>query len=583
MLEAVSDALRGTASWPSRGLLRDPWPDADIVGSGLSTGAGESLSIALRLPRGDEALGAASLLGDRGSALAAHVAVLDHPWAIDRVVTTLRPRGSCLRIDLTSREPGPSDLRRAADVAALVLDEAERSLAITANSSDLRSQAVLSQTDPREGAEIAAWQALSLQLPAGRPRTMISYGSTARGPAELDAALPRLMSNARAARKEASLETRRATEPGQGEAWMLLASPCATYRESDENAGAAALAVRALASEVPDIGGVRIEPWVSSDGIGLIAHARRLDASETPSRQAARIAGALGRVLVATPISDRAMAIARARLAGELSPEMDPSWPIALNALAPKRPSLMDPRGTWQSVTELSTHSIDTARRTLVRGPLRLAAILGDAAPDAELEIERWLRPERTERAACPASSAVTSHPGEYTFPPSVSGSATSRSILAVAIQPTRDGGMPPEADATALLLNRANGGLDTALRTPGLAVFAEASVLGGSDGGALVLEITASEKKTLEAVAQARALFARLQEGAATAEDLAQARAVGEADKWRASVNPRYRLARLWTGRNEPEWPDFAALRRFHRQTLGAERHIVVTARPRP
>jgi hypothetical protein len=144
-------------------------------------------------------------------------------------------------------------------------------------------------------------------------------------------------------------------------------------------------------------------------------------------------------------------------------------------------------------------------------------------------------------------------------------------------------GGVPPEAAATAQLLNRPGGWLANSLRVPGLAVFAEASVLGGGDRAALAVEITTTDKKGAEAVAQARALFARLEEGAASAEDVVQARAAAEAATLTAAVDPRHRIVRLWTGRPDVATPDLASLRKFHRLTLGPERHIVVFTRPHP
>jgi hypothetical protein len=130
--------------------------------------------------------------------------------------------------------------------------------------------------------------------------------------------------------------------------------------------------------------------------------------------------------------------------------------------------------------------------------------------------------------------------------------------------------------------LNRPNGWLDTAVRVPGLAVFAEARVLGGDAGAALAVEIITTDKKAPEAIAQTRALFQRLEDGAATADDVVKARAAAEEAILRSSVDPRHRIVRLWTGRADPKSPDLASLRRFHRQVLGPERHVVVVTRPR-
>src|SRR5262249_14660447 len=136
-----------------------------------------------------------------------------------------------------------------------------------------------------------------------------------------------------------------------------------------------ALAVRTLARKSRELDGARVEPWVSPYGIGLLSHGPRQSPTESTAQHAARIASALGRALAGSEILDDDAAEARASMQAELDPETQPLWPIALEALSPKHPSLLDPRGTWQSITELSTQAAEVERRALVRGPLRLAVL----------------------------------------------------------------------------------------------------------------------------------------------------------------------------------------------------------------
>ena len=77
-------------------------------------------------------------------------------------------------------------------------------------------------------------------------------------------------------------------EAGQGEIWMLLASPCGTTVEDSTDAGWRGLAMRTAA--MVDVGDVVLEPWVTPDGIGLLAHGARSGPAETPVAHATRVA-----------------------------------------------------------------------------------------------------------------------------------------------------------------------------------------------------------------------------------------------------------------------------------------------------
>ena len=268
----------------------------------------------------------------------------------------------------------------------------------------------------------------------------------------------------------------------------------------------------------------------------------------------------------------------------ELDPETEPFWPVTLEALSPKHPSLLDPRGTWQSITDLSTQSIETERRAIVRGPLRLAALGADATnrtADAALELERWLRPERARASRCPPSTPIVARPGEYEVD-AVEGAAGAHAVVGVTLPLSAAGGVPAEAEMTAFLLNRAGGLLDRAVRAPGLAAHAEATVLGGGDGAALAIEVATPGPTARAAATQVRALLSRLADGTVSAEELAVAKANYEEARASARVDPRLRIVEAWLGRTTMKAPDLAALRAFHRQVFAPERHVVVLTRER-
>ena len=584
-LDAAEDALKSTDGWPTHRVQEDPWPASDVVGfTRLGEGA-RTLSIAVRTADAAKAVVAGRSLGARGSALAAHLSSLDPAWSVQRASAAARPRGACVRVDLASTASVAPDAADVEGVAALALAELRLELDAAKEGAWALDQGALSASDPRDAAAIAAWRALTGVLDPGPDRAFVSAAARP-GDAQTDEALTRGISRAEKTRGEPSVDVVRATEGGQGEQWMLLANPCATASESTRDAGRRALVVRTLAEKATGASDVQIEPWVSTSGIGLLAHAPRRGPEETPDAQAERIAGALGRALAGTTIHNDDTASARTRLLTELAPEIEPLWPAALDALSPSRASLLDARGTWQAVSDLSVESVEVDRHAFVRGPLRFALLLNatDTKPErATLSLERWLKPERKTQVRCPVPVTVTPKPGEYTVDAPKSPAPSSRALVGVTLPAGKPGPTPLEARVTAYLLNRPSGWLDTAVRLPGLALHAEASVLGGGEASALVVEVSAPDQKAKEAAQQVRALFARVAEGSATSAELDAAQRGLEAAELERASDPRHRVVRLWLAEPRTQPLDLATLRRFHKQALAPERHVLVVTRARP
>lgn len=584
LLEAASQRLQGTPEWQESSNLEDSWPKSDVIGTARSAGGGPSLSVAIRVPDPARALELADELGLPGSTLSAQLSQMEPPWVIERTVGVVRPRGGCFRLDARLADPAGSRsaMGAAARAAALVSDEAARRAGRGRSSPFSLDRSVLEATDPREAAAIAAWRTLAGKLPGGPLRTLVAFApdDTISVTAESFASA---FATARAETNKLTLDMRSAVEPGQGQVWLLLGTPCSAALETTDDAGGNAVLVRAIARAHTAIEGVRIEPWISGEGTGLLAHGPRVRADEAPVEQTLRIAEALGRAL-ASPIADGIAGTARAETETELGSDAPSLWTTALEALAPGHPSALEPRGTWQSIANLSTRGTEIRRRAFVRGPLRLA-VLGNASLEqasvAEQALTRWLRPLREQQSACPRPTPLSAKPGEYWVdaPPDATGS---RALVAVSL-PLSPSGIPLEAAFTVHLLNRQNGWLERSVRIPGLAPYAAASVLGGSAAAALAVEIALPGHSAKEAVAQVRALFDRLSQGAASAEDLTLATTALLSQRAQAMLDPRYRAVRLWLGRSEPAPPDLAALRRFHQRMLAADRHVVVLTRPRP
>jgi hypothetical protein len=135
----------------------------------------------------------------------------------------------------------------------------------------------------------------------------------------------------------------------------------------------------------------------------------------------------------------------------------------------------------------------------------------------------------------------------------------------------------------TVFLMNRPGGWLDRAVRAPGLAVHAEATVLGGGDASALAVEVATSGPTARAAATQVRALLSRLAEGIVTTEEVAAAKASYDEAHAAARIDPRRRIVEAWVGRPSLKAPDVTALRAFHRQAFAPSRHVVVLTRPKP
>ena len=107
-------------------------------------------------------------------------------------------------------------------------------------------------------------------------------------------------------------ERRVAVERGQGEVWVLLASPCGVAEEGVGDAGLGATAVIAAIEAHRNDSDAAIEPWITSDGIGVLAHASFRDDHETPIELARRVADAAARALAAPVLTTEIAAAARA-------------------------------------------------------------------------------------------------------------------------------------------------------------------------------------------------------------------------------------------------------------------------------
>jgi hypothetical protein len=585
ILEATSDAVASLGAWPSEDGPNDAWPERDWVGVGPGEGE-RTLSVALRVADPNRAVHAAQAVGPETSELTARLSALDPAWQLERVLATARPRGACLRLDLQppKGDPGPR-LHEVARAALVAVEESERALRSAKDGTWALDESVLRAADPGHAAAIAAWRTLTGRLEPDSPKRLIHFTTSAEeARAGTSALLERELNRVAARWQKPVLEHRERVEHGQGELWVLLASPCGTLPESESDAGLTATVLRALAERSARSADVEIEPWVTPDGAGLLAHAPRRSPSETARTHSERVASALARALIGARLNGQQVALARTELLAELGPEPDPGYWLAVSALAPRKPSLLEPRGTWPALSEAATLDAEARRHVLVQGPLRLAILANSDENQIETVVqtlERWVRPVQDEAARCPSPTRPPPHPGEIVLEAGSDSGSTSRAYVGVAL-PTADFTPPREAMLTQLLLNRRGGWLEQALRLPGLVTTARAKLLGGSRSAALLIEVNALEGKTPQAIAQVRGLLERLSQGVVTSNDLELAERALQQSEATLGLDPRRRIVELWRGPRPSATPTLSSLRRFHRSAFRPESHVVVQLKQR-
>ncbi|AUX22883.1 hypothetical protein SOCEGT47_033990 [Sorangium cellulosum] len=625
--EAARAAERVDA-WPAGSPATDAWPSADTLGV-YSTNQlgrrGARVTVAARVASPQAAVAAAERLGAPGSPLRARLSALPSPFRTVEVVGVARPRGGCVSVTLEASDlpAAPPVETSSALAAAVARQEIRRGLA--APSATVATRQILTARDPRDAGARAAWWALSGSAPGAPPERW----ATALGvPPSADPPRPSApeppggkrfeaeLGRALAAGAQPALERRSLVERGQGEVWVLLASPCGVADEGQYDAGSTALAALSAVQLRRRELDVTIEPWITADAVGVIAHAPFRDDRETPSELARRVASAAARTVAATTVSPDALALARAaalehleRLAGGRAAALE----AFASALAPDHPSWIEPLGVWDRV---ASSAIDTVRlrwQALATGPLRLAVLANADASQATAAAEaaeRWLAPRLTARGCGSPDGAVVARPGHHDvrLPEGTS--------LAQALVGARLPAAPAAhdlAELTVAALNGSDGLLAAALSAAAspaaapaaspaaapaaspaaalaaspparpLAARASARLLGGTRAAALAVEIRAPSAEIGEASARVKALLAGLAQRATDA-DLSRAAGHVARHERDALAEPRRRLIDLWRGPASGAPPariTLAAWRAFLSSALGADAIVTVEARP--
>lgn len=577
--------------------------------------AAPSLWLTLDVGTSSAAVAAAEALGDPAGPLAARLSELDLPFRLREVIGTAHAHGGCVGVALeaspTHGTASTADLApRVADAVALVRLEAAVHLAELAGTRDGRTLARRAG-DAREAAERASWWALvdlhgsrSLPASAADASARSAKGSVALGvPAPrgttprdgeqelavepLREALAAAVTKATAEWDKPVIDARSRVESGQGELWVLVGSPCGTEAETDADAGITALFVAAAVDRAKPSPDVRVEPWVATDGVGVLVHGPPRT-GETAAAHARRLADVAARSFAAEPISSAAIARARADLLRRDAHGDGAAMSLLASALAPRHPSWVVAWGTSEPLARSSDSAVLLRAQSLRAGPLRVAVLANVDGAQAEAAVraaDRWVARRTGEARACQAGSApqppkpgtyaATPRPGSvpeaylaFPLPPGDEAARASASLIAAAL------------DGDGSLLDKALGGSSP------LALDSSTRVLGWPRAPALVIRVVAPQASLDAAVMQTRALVERLHKGGLSPDDFDRAAAARAKAVVSAALDPRARMIATWRG--EPidaaaaRRPTLEDVRSFAAKHLTEDSMVVVASRPR-
>jgi hypothetical protein len=633
MAESVATAIARGPAWKAGAAAPSAPPspgaiDVDVYEAASDMlGAGYVIHATLDVGTGSDAVTTAEALGDPHGPLASRLAALDLPFRLREVTGTAEPRGGCVGIVLEAAPSlaatpssatggSPADLAtRIADAVALVHVEAQVHLAEGGAGLDGRTLARRAG-DAREAAERAAWWALadawvvptstasstSAPTPSGTAIAMrgsvalgvpLRRGSTPTAEGALEPSRDVLTSAVQRATlswQKPVAEGRVRVEPGQGETWVLLASPCGTEGEGDADAGLTALFTFAAAEMAKSSPEARVEPWIVPDGAGLLVHGPALP-GESGAAQARRLADVVGRSFASDPVALPAVSRARAELLRHDARADGPALGVLASAVAPGHASWFIASGREDTLARSADGAVLARAQALRAGPLRVAVLANvDAAQgDAALRAaDRWIDRRVGDARACRASTAPSPpRPGTYAIEPRAG--AAPEAYLAF---PFGAGDEKARAAAAtiAAALDGEGGLLDKAFAGAGaLARSWSARVVGWPRAPALVLRIVSTQAALDNAVMQARALVDRVKKSGLVAADLERATATASRDALAAALDPRARVVATW--RNEPiptatqPLPRTRAglddVRAFAAKYLAEDAMVVVAARP--
>jgi hypothetical protein len=355
--------------------------------------------------------------------------------------------------------------------------------------------------------------------------------------------------------------------------------------EAEGDAGAGAVVAAAAAADATDRDpDARVDAFVASDGVGVLAHGAARE-GETAEAQARRLADVAARSLAAQSLRKAPVRRAQAQLLSIASRANMRGLTTLADALSPGHPSWLVAEGTEYGLGSISEDSISLRASALRAGPLRVAVLANVDAAQADAAVravDRWIARRPGEARACPQAPVLPS-PRPETHAVALAPGASSQALLAFPVP----AGEPAQTAAAWLVaaLDGPDGLLAHALGAGGSAPLARswsAELIGGPRSAAMMVRVEAAEGSLDGAVAQLRALLDRVRQGALREEDRARAGEAISHMALSASLDPRARVVALWRGAAPtPQAPSLDALRAFAASSLREDSLVIVAARP--
>ncbi|MEZ4440310.1 MAG: hypothetical protein R3B72_14530 [Polyangiaceae bacterium] len=572
--ETVDRAVMNAAPWPAgeAASLDWPTPSHDVFRSRTVPSGSLRLEVAVRLSRAVLASSYAREL-DGASPLEHKLAALPSPWRLRRAGAVARAEGGCLHLVLEPETPASPNPEQSAAAALAVVERDVRIAGAEPSDAYAVTREIIEAQRAEDAAARAAWWVLS--RPSDRPNVLSSALGTSADDVLVtspdEAELATLYRERIAASPEPStgeVAARRIqVEVGQGEMWLLVANPCAARHEGAWDAGRGALGVASVVLAArPRAGEVRLEPWVSADGVGILAHAGLARPDEAPAALAERLGDAVGRAYSTVRLEPPAFERAQARVLETAGGRQGQALAAFAALVAPDYPGWIAPWGDPGRHASLTLAQSASRWVDLVRGPTRVAILANVDEAQAAVagdRLDRWL-PGATTGDLCPHTHPAGS---EVAARRDVATGAT-RGLVGLSLPPAQRG----QAELTLAAFRAPGGPLEAAL-APHHAAF-DVALVGGEPGLALVVAVRAEASRLDAALTAVEAAW----DGLASRAEAAHEAARRDAERMRLEqrASPAERLVRLWTGSREAALPDATSwgewLResRAHRLTLG-------------
>jgi hypothetical protein len=554
---------------------------------------------------------AASAVGDPDGPLALRLSALPVPFRLVEASATARPRGGCLAVVVETRRPAAAAAVEdsAASAAAIAKQEMDREIASAQTDRSKNPpvapfgnggwRAIHGAVDPREAASLGAfWTLVGRAAPRGDAKqttaVALAFAPAKGEPRGEDADLAAsrrfglAYQRADKALRVPAIEHREKLERGQRDLWLLIASPCGAAAENEADTGSAALALTAaLARSRPDEG-VSLEPLITSDAVGVVAHAAP-SRGESGEALAARVARAAARAIAPVPVPAAAFADARAALIARVGDPGSPdgrAFAAAAGLIAPSHPSWIAPLGSVDALAQSNNENASLRWSGIAHGPMRLATIANVDVAQAEVaarEVDRWIARQVDGARACPAADAARAARSGMLQVSLPSGAPQAQAVVAL---PAPAAASPDRGAAELLLagLSGPDGWIAKAMAPLGNGASAQPRLAGGARAAALIIDVRAPETAIESVTAQIRGVLQRIRAGALTQADLDRTLAVRQGWEIQSATDPRRRLLELWQPTRTPESPPptLDAWRAWAAAALADEHLVVVIAKPK-